>query len=127
MLHKYHVIDSVRYYPQFHVTAVGLGTYYPWIRGHYCTFFTRDGYRKIDNDAQLRVDRFLQFLVETGVTSGRAIGTLGSLLQTGKFLSSKFKFVFTNSNKNYKSMQKSVFGICVVKDVRHTIRYKIIN
>jgi hypothetical protein len=35
MLHEYHVICSVRYYPRFHVTAVGLGTYYPWIRGHY--------------------------------------------------------------------------------------------
>jgi hypothetical protein len=34
MLHGYHVLYSVRYYPQFHVTAVGLGTYYPWIRGH---------------------------------------------------------------------------------------------
>jgi hypothetical protein len=28
---------SVRYYLQLHVTAVGLGTYYSWIRGHYCT------------------------------------------------------------------------------------------
>jgi hypothetical protein len=37
MLHEYHVIYSVPYYPQFHVTAVGLGMYYPWIRGHYCT------------------------------------------------------------------------------------------
>jgi hypothetical protein len=37
MLHEYHVIYSVRYYPRFHVTAVGLGTYYPWIRGHTCT------------------------------------------------------------------------------------------
>ena len=27
----YHVIYSVRYYPQFHVTAVGLGMYYPRI------------------------------------------------------------------------------------------------
>jgi hypothetical protein len=36
MLHEYHVICSVRYYPWFHKTAVGLGTYYPWIRGHYC-------------------------------------------------------------------------------------------
>jgi hypothetical protein len=36
MLHEYHVIYSVRYYPLFHVTAVGLGTYYPCIRGHYC-------------------------------------------------------------------------------------------
>jgi hypothetical protein len=26
----------VRYYPRFHVTAVGLGTVYPWTRGHYC-------------------------------------------------------------------------------------------
>jgi len=25
----YHVIYSVRYYPRFSVTAVGLGTYYP--------------------------------------------------------------------------------------------------
>jgi len=33
----YHVIYSVRYYTQFHVTAVGLGTYYPWIRGSDCT------------------------------------------------------------------------------------------
>jgi hypothetical protein len=31
-----HVIYSVLYYPRFHVTAVGLGTYYSWvIRGHY--------------------------------------------------------------------------------------------
>jgi hypothetical protein len=35
MLHEYHVIYSVRYYPRFHVTAVGLGTHYQWIRGHY--------------------------------------------------------------------------------------------
>ena len=32
----YHVIYSVRYYPRFHVTAVGLATYYPWIRGSAC-------------------------------------------------------------------------------------------
>jgi hypothetical protein len=37
LLHAYHVIYSVRYYPRFHVTVVGLGTYYPRIRGHYCT------------------------------------------------------------------------------------------
>jgi hypothetical protein len=36
MLHGYHVIYSVRHYPRFHVTALGLGTYYPLIRGHYC-------------------------------------------------------------------------------------------
>jgi hypothetical protein len=28
MLHEYHIIYSVRYYPWFLVTAVGLGTYY---------------------------------------------------------------------------------------------------
>jgi hypothetical protein len=39
MLHKYHVIYIVRYYPWFHVTAVVLGTYYPWIRGHYYNTF----------------------------------------------------------------------------------------
>jgi hypothetical protein len=33
MLHEYHVISSVRYYPRLPVTVVGLGTYYPWIRG----------------------------------------------------------------------------------------------
>jgi hypothetical protein len=36
MLHEYHVIYSVRYYLRFQVTAVGVGTYYLWIRGHYC-------------------------------------------------------------------------------------------
>jgi hypothetical protein len=28
-------VYSVRYYPRFHITAVGLVPYYPWIRGHY--------------------------------------------------------------------------------------------
>jgi hypothetical protein len=36
MLHEYHVTYCVRYYTRFHVTAVGLGTYYPWVPGHYC-------------------------------------------------------------------------------------------
>jgi len=36
MLHEYHIIYGVRYYPQFHVTAVGLGTYYRRIRGSAC-------------------------------------------------------------------------------------------
>jgi hypothetical protein len=44
MSHEYHIIYSVRCYPQFHVTALGLGTHYPWIRGHtfilICVFFT---------------------------------------------------------------------------------------
>lgn len=31
VLHEYHVIYSVGYYLQFHVTTVGLGLYYPWI------------------------------------------------------------------------------------------------
>jgi hypothetical protein len=37
MLHEYHVVYSVQYYPRFHVTAVGLGMYDPCIRGYYCT------------------------------------------------------------------------------------------
>jgi hypothetical protein len=37
MLHEYHVTYSVRYYPLFHVTAVGLRTYYPQIWWHYST------------------------------------------------------------------------------------------
>jgi len=32
----YHVIYSFRYYPRFHVTAVGLGTYYPRMWGTVC-------------------------------------------------------------------------------------------
>jgi len=32
----YDVIYSVRYYPWFHVTTVGLGTYYPQIRWSSC-------------------------------------------------------------------------------------------
>jgi hypothetical protein len=36
MLHEYHVIYSDRCYLRFHVTAVGLGTYYPWIWRHAC-------------------------------------------------------------------------------------------
>ena len=32
MLHECHVIYDVRYYPRCHVTAVGLGTYYPRMR-----------------------------------------------------------------------------------------------
>jgi hypothetical protein len=34
MLHKYHVMYSFWYYLQFHITEVGLGMYYPQIRGH---------------------------------------------------------------------------------------------
>jgi hypothetical protein len=33
MLHDYHAIYSIQYYLQFYITAVGLGTYYPWIQG----------------------------------------------------------------------------------------------
>jgi hypothetical protein len=36
-LNEYRVIYSVRYYPRFHVTAVGHGMYYPQIQGNYCT------------------------------------------------------------------------------------------
>ena len=35
---RYDVIYSVRYYPRLSVTAVGLGTYYPWIRRSSCIF-----------------------------------------------------------------------------------------
>jgi len=34
----YHIILSVRYYPRFHGTAVGLGTYYPRIQHSVCIF-----------------------------------------------------------------------------------------
>jgi hypothetical protein len=37
MLHEYNVMYSVQCYPRFHIIAVGLGTYYLWIRGHHCT------------------------------------------------------------------------------------------
>jgi len=29
MLHEYHVMYSVQYYPWSHITVVGLGTYFP--------------------------------------------------------------------------------------------------
>ena len=29
----HHVIYNARYYPRFHVTAAGIGTYYPRIQG----------------------------------------------------------------------------------------------
>jgi hypothetical protein len=32
----YHVTYSIWYYPQFHITAVGLGMYYPQIQGSAC-------------------------------------------------------------------------------------------
>lgn len=57
-------------------------------------FLTPDGYRKMDNDAQLIFDRFLQFHVETVVTSGGTIGMVESMLQSGQFLCSKFMFVY---------------------------------
>jgi len=44
----YHIILSVRYFSRFHVTAVGLGTYYPWIRGSACIWTVRA--YKIDTD-----------------------------------------------------------------------------
>jgi len=34
----YHVIYSVRYYPRFHVTVIGLRTYYPRIQESACTY-----------------------------------------------------------------------------------------
>ena len=36
----HHLIYSVQYYPLFHVTAVGLGMYYPWIWGSACICYT---------------------------------------------------------------------------------------
>jgi hypothetical protein len=36
MLHEYHVICSIQYFLWFHVAAVGLGKYCPWIRWHTC-------------------------------------------------------------------------------------------
>jgi hypothetical protein len=31
-----YTVYSVRYYPRFHITAIGLGTYYLLIQGHTC-------------------------------------------------------------------------------------------
>jgi hypothetical protein len=38
---------SVPYYPQFHITAVGLGTYYPCIQGHYGICLLEGGTRNV--------------------------------------------------------------------------------
>jgi hypothetical protein len=45
LLQGYYVIHvySFRYYPWFHVTAIGLGTYYPWIRWHTCILWAKKG------------------------------------------------------------------------------------
>jgi hypothetical protein len=40
MLHEYHVIYTIPYYPSFHITTVDLGIFYPWILGHYCNYIT---------------------------------------------------------------------------------------
>jgi len=32
----YHIIRRVQYYQRFHITVVGHGTYYLWIRGSAC-------------------------------------------------------------------------------------------
>jgi hypothetical protein len=37
VLHEFDIIYSVWYYPRFHIIAVGLGTYYSRIWGHYCS------------------------------------------------------------------------------------------
>jgi hypothetical protein len=46
MLHEYHVMYSVPYYPRFDVTAVGHGTYYPWIWEQYCTLVSTEVIRR---------------------------------------------------------------------------------
>ena len=51
-------------------------------------FLTPDGNRKLNDDAQIFVDRFLHFHVKTGVTSVGTIGMVGSLLRSGQFLCS---------------------------------------
>jgi hypothetical protein len=38
------VVPNVRYYPRVHVIAVGLGTYYAQIRGHYCVLVISPGF-----------------------------------------------------------------------------------
>jgi hypothetical protein len=53
MLHEYHVIYSARYYPRFHVTAGGLGTYYPWIRRHYLYCRRHGTLHHIPNDSSV--------------------------------------------------------------------------
>jgi hypothetical protein len=40
MLGEYDVIYSVWYYLQFHVTTVGLGTYYLCVQGNYSVYVT---------------------------------------------------------------------------------------
>jgi len=40
----YHGMYSFRYYPQFHVTAVGLGTYYSRTRRSACILSSRTTY-----------------------------------------------------------------------------------
>jgi len=46
MLHEYHVIYRVLYYPRIPGTAVGLGTYYPRIGGSACIYVEIYGLHK---------------------------------------------------------------------------------
>jgi hypothetical protein len=57
MLHEYHVIYSVWYYPRFHTTAVDLATYYPWIRGRTFILF---GVEVISQSSGRRLRLFLR-------------------------------------------------------------------
>jgi hypothetical protein len=69
MLHECHVIYSVRYYPLFHVTAAGLGTYYPRIWGHtYIDFFYLWGVLR----DRMHINNFctedsLKYIIQNGV------------------------------------------------------------
>jgi hypothetical protein len=47
-----HPVYSVRYSPRFPVFAVGLGTYYLWIREHYYIYIYIDGISNFYNMAE---------------------------------------------------------------------------
>jgi hypothetical protein len=78
MLHEYHVIYSVWYYTRFHVTAVGLGTYYLQIWGHYYSFY---------GDCVVAKHRVFVVLEILNVSAERGLGALGLVIVQHKVYS----------------------------------------
>ena len=68
MLHAYHVIYNFRYHPRFHVTAVGIGTYYPWIRG-YSFYFLQNVPSVLETDDNCSATNSLDNAITISVVS----------------------------------------------------------
>jgi hypothetical protein len=134
MLHEYHVIHSVRYYPRFRVTAVGHGTYYPRIQAHYCIFYYylrwyfvvksckhKMLYTVCDclrGDVALDIDHFMQCTV----------GLQGAMATTGYTRQAR-TYVTQERSRNHCCHEKAIsitYSECgfVVLVIRHVMRMR---